>query len=114
MKKFNSLNKDLDMLRDKSLICILSSIYTITIPKLIRESLKLRYGDEVTISLKSKDLVIQKVSGDTLENKMILNDRGSVRIPAELIKLLFLKKGDTFKLYLISNNQCVLLRKNGQ
>src|SRR5699024_1530243 len=89
--------------------CTLSNGYTITIPKLIRESLNLISGDEVTISLKSKDLIIQKLYKDTLENSMILNGRGSVKIPQEFIRLLSLEKGDVFILYLA--NSGITLRK---
>ncbi|MCF3942257.1 AbrB/MazE/SpoVT family DNA-binding domain-containing protein [Oceanobacillus alkalisoli] len=93
--------------------CTLSNGYTITIPKLIRESLNLTSGDEVTISLKSKDLIIQKLYKDTLENNMILNDRGSVKIPQEFIKLLSLESGDVFNLYL-TNSNIIILRINAK
>lgn len=76
--------------------CILTKGYTITIPKLVREKLIFISGDEVTISMKSNLLIIQKPYSDTLENKIVFNDRGSIKIPQEFIKLLSLEKGDCF------------------
>ena len=104
-------NEKLNDKKKKTLTCTLSNGYSITIPKVIRDTLNLKNGDEVTIGLKSKKLVIQKLSGDTFENKMILNDRGSVRIPAEIKNLLCLERGDIFNLYLTGNNECILLGK---
>ncbi|MDO6449449.1 AbrB/MazE/SpoVT family DNA-binding domain-containing protein [Oceanobacillus profundus] len=112
MNKTKLQNDKLENSSKKILTRTLSSSYSITIPKVIRDILNLKKGDEITISLKSKELVIQKLNRETLENKMILNDRGSIRIPAEIRNLLFLKKGDIFNLYLTGNKQCILLRKN--
>lgn len=112
VNKTNFRNEELENPSKIILTCTLSNSYSITIPKVIRDILNLKNGDEVTISLKSKELVIQKLSGETLENKMILNDRGSIRVPVEIRNLLFLKKGDIFNLYLTSNKQCILSIKN--
>lgn len=95
----------------KNKTCTLSKGYTITIPKSIRKTLNLRSGEEVTISLTSKELIIRKLYEDNLENKMILTDRGSVKIPQEFIKLLSLERGDVFILYL-AKSSIILKRTN--
>lgn len=92
--------------------CTLSKGYTITIPKSVRETLNFISGDEITISLTSKNLIIRKLYDDMLENKMILTDRGAVKIPQEFIELLSLEEGDQFKLCLTNNS--VLLRKQAK
>lgn len=89
--------------------CILTTSYKITIPKTIRETLNLLNGDELTISLRSKELIIRKLSQDTLENKMIINERGTVKIPQEFINLLSWEKGDLFNLHL--DNSSIIMRK---
>ncbi|WP_010650449.1 hypothetical protein [Oceanobacillus massiliensis] len=113
MSKAFNLFDNSQHLNETGLICTLSKVHSVTIPKIIRNTLQLKTGVEVTISLrtKSNDIVIQKNNGDASENKMVLNNRGSVRIPAEIIKLMYLNKGDIFKIYLASNNIFILLRK---
>lgn len=110
MREKSSLTEEWDKHPKNDIICILSTGYKITIPKIIREKLNLlNGGDELTISLRSKELIVRKLSQDTLENKMIINDRGNVKIPQEFIKLLCLEKGDTFNLYLVDSS--IILRK---
>ena len=96
--------------KEKNTTCTLSKCYTITIPKLIRETLDLMSGDEIIISSNSEQLIIQKLNEHTLENIMILNNRGSVKIPQEFINLLSLENGDTFILSM-SNSSIVLKKK---
>lgn len=104
-----SLSEESNKQEVKNKTCTLSKGYTITIPKSIRETLNLKNGDEVIIGLTSKDLIIQKLYDDTLENKMILTDRGSVKIPQEFIKLLSLERGDVFTLCLAKSS--IILEK---
>lgn len=111
MKEVYSIGKESKRSRNKEHItCILTKGHSITIPKLIRGKLSFISGDEITISLKSEELIIQKSYRDMLENKIILNDRGSIKIPQEFIKILSLKKGDRFNLYMV-NSRVVLLKK---
>ena len=102
-----------DQLTDTGIICKLSKRQTITIPKKVRERLFILAGDEVTISMiaKSNELIIQKTAGNTLENKMIINEKGAIRIPIELGRFLSLKKGDSFLLYLTDHDPFILLKK---
>ena len=110
MRENYSLSEESKIRRNKEhTTCILTNGYKITIPKLIREKLSFISGDEVTISLNSEELIIQKQYGDTLENKMVLNDRGTIKIPQEFIKLLSLERGDLFNLHLIGST--ILLKK---
>lgn len=109
MRKNYSISEESHQEKVKNTTCTLSTEYKITIPKLIREALNLVIGDEVTISLISKKLIIRKLYEDTMENKMVLNDRGAVQIPQEFIKLLSLEKGDLFNVYLADSS--VILRK---
>jgi len=103
------MREELNKLKVKKITCILSNSYTITIPKFIREALNLLSDDEVTISLKSNQLILRKLSEDKLENRMILNNKGTVKIPQEFIKLLPLERGDQFNLYV--ENKVIFLRK---
>ncbi|WP_249871653.1 AbrB/MazE/SpoVT family DNA-binding domain-containing protein [Oceanobacillus saliphilus] len=113
MRENYSLREESNKQTAKNTTCTLSKGYTITIPKLIRETLNLYCGHEIIIRLQSKELVIQKLLyEDTLENKMVLNNRGSVRIPQEFIKLLSLERGDIFNLYL--TNSGILLKKSAK
>ncbi|WP_040980510.1 MULTISPECIES: AbrB/MazE/SpoVT family DNA-binding domain-containing protein [Oceanobacillus] len=106
------LNEKILQIRSTGLLCTITNSYSITIPKPIRDILNLSPGDEVVISKsQSNELVVQKFSGSSLENIMILNERGSFRVPKEFIRFLYLEKGDTFNLYLNSEKQIVLLRK---
>jgi len=111
MKESCSLT--IEAIEDKRNIttCTLSKGYTITIPKLIRETLNLLSGEEVTISLAYEELVIEKRCKDTLENTMILNNRGCIKIPQEFINLLYLEKGDVFNLH-VDNNSILLSKSN--
>ena len=110
MREKSSLTEESNKQTKKDITCILSTAYKITIPKIIREKLNLLTGgDELTISLRSKELIVRKLSQDILENKMIINDRGNVKIPQEFIKLLCLEKGDIFSLNLVDSN--IILRK---
>lgn len=109
MKEKYSLCEESNKLKVINTTCILSNAYTITIPKFIREALNLLSEDEITISLKSNQLIIRKLSEDNLENKMILNNKGTVKIPQEFIKLLPLKRGDQFNLYV--QNKVIILKK---
>src|SRR5699024_2954723 len=78
---------------------------SITIPKKIRESLSLSEGNEVTISFtnNSRELIIRKLTSETFDNVMVVSQKGSIRIPNELLRLLCLKHGDTFHIYLSVN-----------
>ncbi|GAA0316494.1 MULTISPECIES: AbrB/MazE/SpoVT family DNA-binding domain-containing protein [Oceanobacillus] len=107
------LNEKNPQLSPTGLFCTLTSSYSITLPKPIRDILNLNPGDEIVISLRSQshELVVQKFGGNSLENIMILNERGSFRVPKEFIKFLYLEKGDTFILYLNREQKIVLLRK---
>lgn len=109
MRENNSLTDKPNKQLKKNTICILSKGNTITIPKFVREEINLICGDEVTISLTSKEIIIWKQYEDILENRMTLNSRGTVKIPQEFIKLLSLEKGDVFNLYLA--NSSIHLRK---
>lgn len=109
MRENYSLSKESSKQEEKNTTCTLSKEYKITIPKFIRQEFNLICGDEVTISLTSKELIIRKQLEDTLENRMVLNDRGTVKIPQEFIKILSLQKGDVFNIYLA--NSCILLRR---
>ena len=80
VNKTNFRNEELENPSKIILTCTLSNSYSITIPKVIRDILNLKNGDEVTISLKSKELVIQKLSGETLENKIEKYERWIVPI----------------------------------
>ncbi|MCM3763062.1 AbrB/MazE/SpoVT family DNA-binding domain-containing protein [Alkalihalobacillus oceani] len=98
---------------ETGLICILKNGQTITLPKKIRERLCLNFGDEVTVGLtkKSKELIIQKCEGETLDNRMIVSERGAVRIPMELRRFIPLEKGDYFHIFIMKENQAILLKK---
>lgn len=97
---------------DTGLFCILKKDQNITIPKSTRKTLALMAGDEVTISMtnNSRELIIEKLTSETLENIMIITKRGSIRIPEELKRYLCLKAGDMFRLYLTTNNQIIVLK----
>ncbi|MGJ9459016.1 AbrB/MazE/SpoVT family DNA-binding domain-containing protein [Oceanobacillus sp. CF4.6] len=113
MCETNCLLDKRDKLTNTGIICKLNKRQTITIPKKIRERLLILAGDEVAISMvaKSNELIIRKITGNTLENKMIINERGAIRIPIELGRLLSLKKGDSFLLYLTDHVPFILLKK---
>ncbi|MCM3715468.1 AbrB/MazE/SpoVT family DNA-binding domain-containing protein [Alkalihalobacillus oceani] len=105
-------NNQQESLVDTGLACSFKSGQSITIPKPIREELSILFGDEVIVSVKANqnELIIQKNSGETVDNKMIVSEKGSIRIPKELKRFLHIKPGDTFKIFLLSN-QAIVLRK---
>ncbi|CEI82991.1 hypothetical protein J18TS1_07070 [Oceanobacillus oncorhynchi subsp. incaldanensis] len=107
------INEKNPQINPTGLHCMITSSYSVTIPKPIRDILNLSPGDEVIISSKHKsnELIVQKFSGNSIENIMILNERGSFRVPKEFIKFLNLEIGDIFSLYLNREKQIVLLRK---
>ena len=102
---------DKDYFLNVNQYCVLTKSQSITIPKVMRESLNLRVGDEVAISfeIKSNVIKIEKLNGNISDNKMVINRKGGILIPTEIVKLLRLKTGDTFHPYL--NDQKILLRK---
>jgi bifunctional DNA-binding transcriptional regulator/antitoxin component of YhaV-PrlF toxin-antitoxin module len=91
-----------DELTDTGLFCTLNKTQSITIPIIIRDTLSITAGDEVIIGLtsNSKELFIQSLIGQTLENIMIISNKGSIRIPEELMRTLYLKKGEVFHIYI--------------
>ncbi|WP_332696210.1 AbrB/MazE/SpoVT family DNA-binding domain-containing protein [Halalkalibacter lacteus] len=93
--------------------CNLNQRQSIIIPNLIRKRLNIHSGDEVTVSLseKTNGLVIRKSFGDTLENKMIIGQRGSIRIPSELMRVLRLEVGDIFDIHSPDNDSFIFLEK---
>ncbi|CDO04324.1 SpoVT / AbrB like domain protein [Oceanobacillus picturae] len=101
-----------DKLTDTGLFCILNRTQSITIPIIIRDTLSLTAGDEVIVGLtsNSKELLIQKLIGQTLENIMIISNKGSIRIPEELMKTLYLKKGEVFHIYISIDESVILLK----
>ncbi|MCG3419724.1 MULTISPECIES: AbrB/MazE/SpoVT family DNA-binding domain-containing protein [Oceanobacillus] len=102
-----------DQLTNTGIICKLNKRMTITIPKKIRKRLSLMAGDEVAISMiaKSNELIIRKVIEDTLDNKMIINEKGAIRIPIELRRFLSLENGDLFLLNLKDHGPFISLKK---
>ncbi|WP_068672938.1 hypothetical protein [Oceanobacillus sp. Castelsardo] len=95
------------------LFCILNKSQCITLPITIRNSLSLIVGDEVTVSLTthSKELIIKKLIGETVENIMIISNKGSIRIPEEIMRTLHLKRGVVFHIYVSIDESFILLKK---
>lgn len=106
------INTSQNTLINTGLYCILNKSQCITLPTTIRNSLSLIAGDTVTVSLitNSKELVIKKLIGETVENIMIISNKGSIRIPEELMRTLHLKKGEVFHLYLSIDESFILLK----
>ncbi|WP_067727170.1 AbrB/MazE/SpoVT family DNA-binding domain-containing protein [Oceanobacillus damuensis] len=102
-----------DQLTDTGIICKLNKRLTITIPKNIRERLSLMAGDEAAISLiaRSNELMIRKATEGTVDNKMIINERGAIRIPIEIGRFLSLENGDLFLLYFSNRGPFIILKK---
>lgn len=102
-----------DPLNDNGIICKLNKSLTMTIPKKIRERLSIMAGDQVAISLiaKSNELIIRKVTESTVDNQMIINERGAIRIPIEIGRFLSLKNGDLFLLYFSNHGRFISLKK---
>ncbi|KGA96268.1 MAG: AbrB/MazE/SpoVT family DNA-binding domain-containing protein [Bacillaceae bacterium] len=100
-------------LTDSNLMCSLKDKQHITIPSSIRRKLNILPGEEVAVGLADglKDLIIKKNSDHSLDNKMIVSERGSIRIPTELTRALGLCKGDVFHIYLLIKDNCILLKK---
>ncbi|MFC0560147.1 AbrB/MazE/SpoVT family DNA-binding domain-containing protein [Halalkalibacter alkalisediminis] len=98
---------------DSKLTCSLKHRQDVTIPGSIRKKLFILPGEEVIIGLEegSNDLFIRKYTNHSLENKMVVSDRGSIRIPTELTRALGLCKGDMFHIYLVKNENGLLLKK---
>lgn len=107
------INASQNKLINTGLFCTLNKSQCITLPITIRNSLSLIAGDEVTVGLTthSKELVIKKLIGETVENIMIISNKGSIRIPEELMRTLYLKKGEVFHLYVSINESFILLKK---
>jgi len=97
---------------ETNLFCTLNKRQFITIPKVIRNRLHLEAGSELTISMLhgSKDLLVQKPAKHTLENIMVLSNRGTVRIPQELKRYLCLQAGDLFHIYLSADERFIVLK----
>ncbi|MFC2947638.1 AbrB/MazE/SpoVT family DNA-binding domain-containing protein [Virgibacillus sediminis] len=94
--------------------CRLTTRYSITIPKRIRETLDLKSHEEVSISFRSKpsEVFIQKIhQNNSGENTMVMDSRGGIRIPAEVQRFLNLKKGDKFSLFIINNDKLMLKKR---
>lgn len=91
------------------LTCRIDQKQSIILPNLIRKDLNIESGDEVTVSLSEKPagLVIRKSYGDNLENKMIVGQRGAIRIPTELMRVLRLGIDDL--LYVNSSEDSSLI-----
>ena len=113
MIKSCNIKERVNELVDSRLTCSLKHKQHITIPSAIRRRLNILPGEEIAIGLKggSKDLIIKKYSDHSLDNKMIVSDRGSIRIPTELTRVLGLCRGDVFHIYLLKNDDCILLKK---
>ncbi|WP_188453354.1 AbrB/MazE/SpoVT family DNA-binding domain-containing protein [Virgibacillus oceani] len=98
---------------DTGLTCTLNNGQSITIPKSIRETVPLMPGDEVTVGLTNslQELIIRKYNRASLDNKMIISERGGIWIPKELRKSLCLRKGDMFQVYVSNSTQLIKLTK---
>ncbi|TES45767.1 AbrB/MazE/SpoVT family DNA-binding domain-containing protein [Halalkalibacterium halodurans] len=109
---FTSKKKQ-DSLINTELTCSLKNGQSITIPRPIREKLSFFPGDEVTVSLtaESNELMIRKVKGDTLDNKMIISERGAIRIPVELRRFLRLEREESFDIFVLREDEGILLKK---
>ncbi|WP_100405380.1 AbrB/MazE/SpoVT family DNA-binding domain-containing protein [Bacillus solitudinis] len=109
---FTSQNPRLQII-DTGLKCTIKSGYYVTIPKSIRKSLTLGCGDEVAVGLtgQADELMIQKLHGETLNNKMIISEKGAIRIPIELRRILKLEKEDSFYIFLEMYNKALFLKR---
>ncbi|MDV2686438.1 AbrB/MazE/SpoVT family DNA-binding domain-containing protein [Alkalihalophilus lindianensis] len=98
---------------DTNLFCKLNSRQDITLPNSIRSKLLILPGMIVTIRLLpgTNDIKIQQDSVSTFDNKMVVSENGSIRIPSEIIKRARIRKGDRFHIFIAENDESLLLKK---
>lgn len=98
-----SVSVQIDRLIEMEMKCIVSSDFTITLPKKIRQECDITIGDLVNVGLseEGKGLIISKAGGkdDNVDNKIITGQKNRIIIPAELRKNLQINKGDSFTVY---------------
>ncbi|WP_368505256.1 AbrB/MazE/SpoVT family DNA-binding domain-containing protein [Alkalihalophilus sp. As8PL] len=101
------------ILIETALFCKLNSRQDITLPNSIRNILLILPGMIVTIRLLpgTNDIQIQKGSASAVENKMVVSEKGSIRIPSEIIRRARIRKGDRFRIYFTNNEESILLKK---
>ncbi len=107
-----SISVELNKVFDIGLKCTVSSRYTVTIPKDVREKLSIYPGELVNVGLSNDQqaLLISKAIEETTDNKVVVNDKNLITIPIELRRYLSIKVGDTLKIYTMNDKIAVLMK----
>ncbi|WP_096190163.1 hypothetical protein [Evansella halocellulosilytica] len=99
---------------DTNVTCSVSNGYMITIPKFIRKKLGIGAGELINIGLSENHeaFILRKVKHDTPDNKIVVNERNMITIPAELRYYLNVKKADQFHIYYTNDRTAVFVKKS--
>ncbi|ADU31309.1 hypothetical protein [Evansella cellulosilytica] len=100
---------------DRSIECAVSTTYTITVPKIIRNIMGIIPGEQVNVglSIEQQALLISKATRGTTDNIMIVRDNNKLTIPTELRRSLNLNKGDKFKVLTLQDRMAIFRKKTG-
>ncbi|WP_083633479.1 hypothetical protein [Alkalihalophilus pseudofirmus] len=106
-------DETLKKLEGNSFYCKLNSRQDITLPHTLRKTLLIEPGVLITVGLVpgTTSIFIKKDIGSLVDNKMVVSENGSIRIPSEITKRAGFCKGDRFRIHVREKDGLILLHK---
>lgn len=97
---------------DLDLSCTFKKDQTVLIPLVVRKRVSFYSGIEVSVEYNSisREIILLRNDMNTLENQMIINKNGAIRIPAEIKHFSGLREGQSLDIALFDNLKGVVLR----
>ncbi|MCE7793971.1 hypothetical protein K8O68_16405 [Salipaludibacillus sp. CUR1] len=97
---------------DSHLICTFKKNQTVLIPSIVRKQTALFPGEEVSVGFREArgEIVVSRFTKETMENRMIINKSGGVRVPSEIQRIADLTAGDILRIFIFKDFNGVVFK----